>query len=177
MNERKRAGRQASPRAAPVTVEISIESGDWPPASKLQTLTEKAIAAACAELDWPVEKRAAISLLFTGDNRMAELNETWRGKAGPTNVLSFPAGYQPVSGDGAVILGDIAFAFETISREAGIESVSFDHHLTHLVIHGFLHLCGYDHVDSNEASKMEGLEIGALARLDIPDPYAVTQSL
>ncbi len=161
----------------PVEAEIVIEAGDWPPEPALFELASSAINAACAEIEWPAGKKAEVSLLFADDGRIAGLNAAWRGKEGPTNVLSFPAGFISDTGNGAVVLGDIALACETVRREAAIENKPFDHHLTHLIVHGFLHLCGYDHLNDEEAEEMEGLEIGALARLDIPDPYAVTQSL
>jgi probable rRNA maturation factor len=161
----------------PIEVEIVIEAGEWPPEPQLLEMAKSAIGAACAEIDWPAGKMAEVSLLFADDARIAELNSAWRGKEGPTNVLSFPAGFASDSGDGAMVLGDIALACETVRREAAIENKPFDHHLSHLIVHGFLHLCGYDHLNDEEAEEMEDLEIGALSRLDIPDPYAVTQSL
>lgn len=174
MNERNRVIGKSSLQAAPVKVEISIASGDWPPAGELRNLARLAVEAVCAQLDWPAQKRAVVSLLFADDATIANLNAAWRGKDGPTNVLSFPAGFQAGT-DGDIVLGDIALAFETVMREAGVDSKRFDHHLSHLIIHGFLHLCGYDHIDDDDAGEMESLEIGALARLDIPDPYALTQ--
>ena len=99
------------------------------------------------------------------------LNRDYRGKDQPTNVLSFPA-FEVAPGDAIPpMLGDIALAFETVTREAGLEEKPFDHHLTHLVVHGLLHLMGHDHEEDGEAEAMEALERAALARLAIPDPY------
>lgn len=97
------------------------------------------------------------------------LNKEWRGIDKPTNVLSFPQiePFSPVLG----ILGDITLARETLEREAAEQVVSFTDHYTHLVVHGFLHILGYDHVDEKEALVMEGLETQILATLGIEDPY------
>lgn len=103
------------------------------------------------------------------DASQQELNKEWRGIDKPTNVLSFPQiePFSPVLG----ILGDITLARETLEREAAEQGVSFTDHYTHLVVHGFLHILGYDHVDENEALVMEGLETQILATLGIDDPY------
>jgi len=103
------------------------------------------------------------------DASQQELNKEWRGIDKPTNVLSFPQiePFSPVLG----ILGDITLARETLEREAVEQGVNFTDHFTHLVVHGFLHILGYDHVDENEALVMEGLETQILATLGIADPY------
>jgi probable rRNA maturation factor len=98
------------------------------------------------------------------------LNRTWRGKDKPTNVLSFPAPEQPGAA-GPRHLGDIALAFETLARESEEESKELAHHFAHLIVHGVLHLLGYDHEVEAEAEIMEALEVKALARLGITDPY------
>ena len=103
------------------------------------------------------------------------LNSNWRGIDKPTNVLSFPA-LQPTGSatpdDAPRMLGDIAIAYETTRKEADDEQKPFDHHLSHLAVHGFLHLIGYDHENDDDAEAMEGLEREILAQLGIPDPYA-----
>lgn len=105
---------------------------------------------------------------------MRVLNAQWRGKDKPTNALSFPA--IPWSGKGVPppLLGDIVLARETLVREAREQAKSFQHHLTHLLVHGFLHLAGFDHETTRDAEAMEAIERRALARLAIPDPYAVS---
>ena len=103
------------------------------------------------------------------------LNSNWRGIDKPTNVLSFPAlqpERAPKPGDAPRMLGDIAIAYETMRREADDEGKPFDHHLSHLAVHGFLHLIGYDHENDADAEAMESLETEILAQLGIPDPYA-----
>jgi probable rRNA maturation factor len=113
--------------------------------------------------------------MLTDDAGIRTLNSNWRGIDKPTNVLSFPA-LQPTGAggpdDAPNMLGDIAIAFETTRKEADDEQKPFDHHLSHLAVHGFLHLIGYDHEKDDEAEAMEALETEILAQLGIPDPYA-----
>jgi probable rRNA maturation factor len=93
-------------------------------------------------------------------------------QAGATNVLSFPGGGGDSDGRLPRLLGDIILAYQTISREADLEDKPFEHHLCHLIVHGLLHLLGYDHATGSEAEVMEATERRVLARLAIPDPYA-----
>ncbi len=112
-----------------------------------------------------------ISILLTADAEMQDLNRRWRGLDKPTDVLSFPS-------DGPVIpgerphLGDIAMGYETSMRDAEAMKRPFDGHFSHLLIHGFLHLLGYDHITPEDAAIMEPLETSLLAGLGWPDPYA-----
>ena len=121
--------------------------------------------------------RLNASVLFTSDKNVHALNLEWRNRDKPTNVLSFPMLERDelldLTPDGPPeMLGDIALAFETCQREANEKGISLADHTTHLLIHGFLHLAGHDHVDSDEqAAAMEKLEIEALAILGIADPY------
>ena len=110
-----------------------------------------------------------IALMGCDDARIAVLNKNFRGKETATNVLSWPASDTPPKDAGA--LGDIAIAYETCVREATEKGVSVQEHVTHLVIHGILHLLGYDHISDDEADEMEGLEIKALAKLGLSNPY------
>jgi probable rRNA maturation factor len=111
--------------------------------------------------------------MLTDDAGIRTLNKNWRGIDKPTNVLSFPALQSERTADNAPrMLGDIASAYETTRSEADAEHKPFDHHLSHLAVHGFLHLVGYDHENDNDAEIMEGLERDILAQLGIPDPYA-----
>ena len=116
-----------------------------------------------------VKGAAELSILLTDDAEQHDLNQQWRGKDSSTNVLSFPQiePFGPVVG----ILGDITLARETLEREAMDQGTTFDDHFTHLVVHGFLHILGYDHIDESEALVMEGLETQILATLGIDDPY------
>jgi len=106
------------------------------------------------------------------DSAIRALNRDWRGKNAPTNVLSFPAAMPGKARSASPYVGDIVIAYQTTAREAVAEGKPFDHHLTHLAIHGFLHLLGYDHKNDRDAQKMERLERKILKRLAIPDPYA-----
>ncbi len=125
-------------------------------------LCRQAVRAALVEADG--NGNGAIALLLTDDEEVARLNEVWRGKAGPTNVLSFPD-------SGAEGGGDIAIALGTVLREADACGRSAAHHLSHLVVHGVLHLLGYRHDSDSEAAQMERQEAAALARIGVPDPY------
>ncbi|WP_292542063.1 rRNA maturation RNase YbeY, partial [Mesorhizobium sp.] len=112
------------------------------------------------------------SIVFSDDAHIRTLNAGWRGKDKPTNVLSFPAFPFPKGAPLPPMLGDIVLAAETVAREAALEDKPLANHITHLVIHGLLHLLGHDHETDAEAEEMEAIERAALARLAIPDPYA-----
>ena len=116
-------------------------------------------------------KAGSVSVLLGDDAAIAELNRQFRGKAGPTNVLSFPPA-QVGEGAPAGFLGDIALAAETIAAEAETQGKSFADHAAHLAVHGFLHLLGYDHRNPSEAEAMEARERAILAALGIENPYA-----
>jgi probable rRNA maturation factor len=128
----------------------------------------RAVQTAC-----PPELGAAeVAILLTDDQAIRALNRQWRGRDEPTNVLSFPHHPSGRHADGPNILGDIVVAYETTAREAASEGKPLLHHLTHLTVHGFLHLLGYDHESHAEAEAMENLERKILAQLGILDPYA-----
>lgn len=121
-------------------------------------------AAASAERAEP-----ALAVLLTDDAEMRALNAQWRGQDKATNVLSFPA----PEGFG---LGDIALSHETVAREAAAQGKSFAAHTAHLLVHGVLHLLGYDHKDDGDAESMEARERAILSALGVADPYAVEMS-
>lgn len=154
----------------PVDIDISVEAGNWPDEASLTRLVDRAVKAAFAETG--VAGRSELSLVFTDDAHIRTLNAGWRGKDKPTNVLSFPAFPFVQGGPLPPMLGDIVLAAETVAREAALEDKPVENHITHLVIHGLLHLLGYDHETDTEAEAMETVERAALARLAIPDPYA-----
>jgi probable rRNA maturation factor len=154
-----------------IDIDIAIEAGAWPPEADLRATAEPAVQATLAELGLTAGTGSELSLLFTDDAHIAVLNRDWRGKYKPTNVLSFPA-FEVAPGDALpAMLGDIVLSFETISSEAALEEKPFEHHLKHLVVHGMLHLLGYDHETDEEAEEMEAFERRILATLAIPDPY------
>ena len=152
-----------------LNLEIIIESELWnnPPVSSkfLETSALNALRLGSDDLTSPCE----INLLLCDDAKIQSLNKSWREQDKPTNVLSFPAAY--VSPDGNDFLGDIAIAYETVEREAKEEQKTLQDHLAHLVIHGVLHLLGFDHIDDEEAEEMEELERLALAEMGIANPY------
>lgn len=162
-----------------MTVDVVIEDARWE-AAGLSGLAERATGAALAHLGldpalWE------IALLACDDARIAALNADFRGKPGPTNVLSWPAevlspaapGERPVPPDPGLgpELGDIALAFDTCAREAAEAGRPFDDHVVHLIVHGTLHLLGYDHIRDEDADLMERIEAEILASMGIPNPY------
>lgn len=121
--------------------------------------------------------RLEISVVLSDDAEVQELNRQYRGQDKPTNVLSFAAlddEDTPIPEEGPILLGDIILAYETTVKEAQAEEKTVANHLSHLVVHGVLHLLGYDHIEDDEAEEMEGLERTVLAALGIPDPYSST---
>lgn len=161
-------------RPLDVEVTVAIEAGGWRDESALQALVLRVVAAVVADLDLSADHATELGVTFTDDAAIRALNATWRGKDKATNVLSFPA-FPEAGEEIAPMLGDIVLAYETIEREAALDGKPFDHHLTHLVAHGLLHLLGYDHETDEEAEIMEETERRILAALAIPDPYAVTE--
>lgn len=128
----------------------------------------EALAAECVRAAAAAEPlvAAGAALLLTNDSALQDLNRRFREIDKPTNVLSFPSGGPP-----GEFLGDIAVAFETCRRESDEQGVSFRDHAAHLIVHGLLHLAGYDHEEDVEAERMEGLETKILAALGVADPY------
>jgi probable rRNA maturation factor len=161
-----------SSRKPGIAIDLTVAAGKWPAKRSLRTLVRKAIDAALDEIGASLDATCELGVVFTDDAGVQSLNATWRGKDKPTNVLSFPA-FQLSPGDRLPpMLGDIVLAAQTVAREAELEGKPLDHHITHLVIHGFLHLVGHDHENDGEADRMEAVERATLARLAIPDPYA-----
>ncbi len=152
-------------------VEVIESSRRWRASPGIEKLVRRAIEASLRASGARILDGAEVSVLLADDAEMRALNERWRGVDKPTNVLSFPAA-GPDKIAAAPLLGDIVVAFETAERGAVEEGKTFADHAAHLVVHGFLHLLGYDHQGAGEADRMEALETGALARLRIADPYA-----
>ncbi|MGD9538986.1 MAG: rRNA maturation RNase YbeY [Alphaproteobacteria bacterium] len=162
-----------------VTIEIRLAHPAW--RSALPELGRRARRAARAALalarPLPAGRRAELALMFVDEVAMTALNREWRGKDRPTNVLAFAA--QEAAGArapappeaGPLLLGDVVLSYETIAREAEAASKPLADHLSHLIIHGVLHLLGYDHQRPREARAMETLEVQALKTLGIDNPY------
>jgi probable rRNA maturation factor len=156
-----------------IEADITVESERWADLD-LEPLVHRALEAARAESETTLAPTAEVSLLFCDDARIQELNREWRRLDKPTNVLSFPAS-EPGRLETAPLLGDIAIAFETVERESRDEQKALPDHVSHMIVHGFLHLLGFDHETEMDAEKMESAERRALARLGIADPYAATE--
>lgn len=161
-----------------MTVDVLIEDDRWTEAG-IEPLAPIAVAATLTRLG--LEPDAwEVSLLACDDARIAELNTTFRDKPTATNVLSWPSeergadapgGLPPPPDPGDPELGDIAIAYETCKAEAEAAGLKLADHVTHLIVHGTLHLLGYDHIDDADAALMEGLETEILATLGVSDPY------
>ncbi len=157
---------------ADLTVDVLIESEAWQKLPDAEAIARQAIAAAAA-VAGSGRPGAELSVLLCDDATIAALNGRWRGQEKPTNVLSFPALPPPGAGPQEMTpLGDIAIAYETLVREAEQGGKAASAHLSHLVVHGFLHLLGHDHETDSDAVRMERLERDILARMGIADPYA-----
>ncbi len=163
-------------------VETVIEDVRWQDFG-LELLVTRAVLASLDHLGLPLVG-LTVCVMGCDDARMAELNGDFRGKVGPTNVLSWPDEHlssdieggmpaQPTAGTAAEpqSLGDIAIAFDTCMREANVAGKPPADHVTHLVVHGLLHLIGYDHERDRDAARMEAAEVAILASLGISDPY------
>ena len=150
----------------PFDMDIAVQFDGWADSlSDIEGIARQAIVQILTLLDGP--KLGELSIALVNDAAIQVLNRDYRHKDKPTNVLSFP------DNGPAPLLGDIVLAFETVSREATEKSIALQDHVTHLVIHGFLHLQGYNHETDATAAEMEGLEIAALAALNIDNPYEI----
>ena len=164
-------------------LEVAVDADDeWDSSRSWDELARSAAEAALAESAFPqlatIDRAVEISVRLTGDREVRALNAEWRGKDKPTNVLSFPmadpSALQATNVAGPeVLLGDIILARGICAAEAAEKGVSIDQHAAHLIVHGTLHLLGYDHHDDEEAADMEAREVRALGRLGIANPYEV----
>lgn len=153
-----------------VRYDVAINADGWQSEHSLRMLVDRVLEATLHGLEFD-DVDSELSLVFTDDANIRTINAKWRHIDKATNVLSFPAfPMQPGQRPGP-ILGDIVIARETVQREAQEENKSFDDHLNHLIVHGLLHLTGYDHQNDDEAEQMESLERKILASLGISDPY------
>ena len=179
------AGNEPSSGGPRAVIALSLEAPEsWPlPEAELRTIVERAVTAAlkvAAADGAAVEKDGVpplIDVALVDDEAMRRVNAEWRGKDKPTNVLSFPAGAMPFVPEAPWPLGSLMLAGGVLKREAAERSVPLADHLAWMVIHGILHLLGYDHErDEAEAAHMEALERRALKRLGLSDPYAEAAS-
>ena len=152
-------------------VEFVESAARWRRALPARRLAREAVKAAAGEAGVKLMRGAEMTIHLSDDAGVRALNKQYRQKDTPTNVLSFPAA-PPERLAGALLLGDVFLALETLEREAAAEKKRLADHYCHLVAHGFLHLVGFDHETAEEAKAMEALEVRALARLGVADPYA-----
>ncbi len=159
-----------------VELDVSIHDDGWhefcPEAEALAgTAARGALDSVAPAGDAPL----VLGVILTDDAEQRRLNRSYRGIDAPTNVLSFALGDSAPAPSGApVLLGDVVLAFETVAREAAEQRKQLADHLRHLVVHGVLHLLGYDHENDTEAAIMEAREVEILQRLGVPDPYGDT---
>ena len=166
-----------------MSLEIALETDEeWDSRSGWLALARKAAEAAIAESAYPelaeLDRPVEISVSLTGDDQVRALNAKWRGKDKPTNVLSFPMAderdlIRALVVASELLLGDIVLARGVCEAEAAEKGVTIEQHATHLIVHGTLHLLGYDHHDDRDASDMEAREVRALQQLGIANPYEV----
>jgi probable rRNA maturation factor len=159
-----------------IAIDLSITCVAWKRA--LPSVARVARSAAHAALAQSGKKTGAaeLSLVLANDATVQDLNARWRGKDAPTNVLAFASDEPPAKGK-PVLLGDVVLAYQTVAREAKEQHKRLADHLRHLVIHGVLHLLGYDHIKATPAKRMEALETRILASLGVADPYRIHESV
>ncbi len=153
-------------------IDITIEYDAWSRLDKLESLVKTAALAAVFEHEEEFKDRAELSVLLTSDEAIGQLNATYRGQDRPTNVLSFGGELEAQSQDQNFLLGDIVLSYQTIKTEAEQQRKSLGNHVSHLIVHGVLHLLGYDHEDDATAGDMELAEINILKGIGIENPYS-----
>jgi probable rRNA maturation factor len=149
-----------------LSIDFRIADPRWEALGDVDALAAHVLGLAASH----VKRSGELAVLFTSDAEMHDLNKQWRGMDKPTDVLSFPSGQPEIPGQ-PQYLGDVALGYETALRDAETMQRPFEGHVSHLLIHGFLHLLGYDHIEPEDAQVMEPLESDILASLGWPDPY------
>jgi probable rRNA maturation factor len=149
-----------------ISLAIEIEDTRWNDVTGIERLLTAAAVAAL-----PAGEARTIACLLTDDQSIKDINKQWRDQDKPTNVLSFPAAQMALPPGEPQPLGDVVLAFETVAREAQESGKLLEHHVSHLMVHGILHLLGYDHGTDAEAEIMENKERAILGSLGITDPY------
>lgn len=152
-----------------MTLDILTEDDGWHGLRGRSAVARRAVDAVFAIVGKP-EGETEVSIVFAGDAKVAELNGAWRGKPRPTNVLSFPAPAPHIAGAPRP-LGDIVLAHGVVASEAEADGKPLASHVSHLIVHGLLHLLGYDHDEEDRAEAMRAIEIAAQRSLGYGDPY------
>lgn len=152
------------------STDVSVEDPRWAAVPGLIGLIPELVSEVLHRASRLHELRS-VSIALLSDSAVAALNKAYRGKDNATNVLSFPSPARHIPGE-PMLLGDVVLAFETVEREAASQDMPMVHHAAHLVVHGVLHLMGFEHGDDAAASRMEAAERAILERFGIPDPYA-----
>lgn len=155
------------PHTGSLAIDIRVSDPRWEALGDVEAFAAHVLGLAAARMNTGGE----VAILLTDDAEMHALNKQWRGKDKPTDVLSFPSDGPEIPGQ-PQYLGDIAVGYETSLRDAEAMDRPFEAHASHLLVHGFLHLLGYDHIEAEDAKVMEPLEVDILAGLGWPDPYA-----
>lgn len=157
----------ATPASEIISVDLRVADPRWESLGNLEAFAARVLGHAAGHM----KAGGELSVLLTDDAELHALNKQWRGLDKPTDVLSFPSDDPEIPGQ-PQYLGDIALSFETAFRDAESMKRPFEGHTAHLLIHGYLHLLGYDHIEADDAKVMEPLEAQILAGLGWPDPYA-----
>ncbi|MEX0921499.1 MAG: rRNA maturation RNase YbeY [Rhodovibrionaceae bacterium] len=166
-------GEPEDPSESPIAIDCALRCAAWAASlPEAEALARRAAAAALAAGGVDLPRGGELSLALSDDAELQILNKAYRGKDGPTNVLSFPGDPLPETAGQPYLLGDVVLALGVCAREAAAQGKTLADHLTHLVVHGVLHLLGQDHESDAEAARMEALEVRILAGLGIADPYA-----
>lgn len=153
-------------------ITVDIADAAWSKVPGLRALARRAARGALTHM--AAAKPAAIAIRFAGDEEIAALNRRWRGRSKPTNVLSFPAAKPPAEpANQPRPLGDIVLAFGVVAREAQEQGKPIAAHTAHLIVHGVLHLLGFDHDTATKARRMETAEVAILAEMGYGNPYII----
>lgn len=158
------------PAEAPL-ISVAVKSKNWPRKPDLEKLVIKCFNACKQAISPDFAANSELGLIFANDSYLHELNLQWRSINKPTNVLSFPIN-ESSSNHFENMLGDVVIAYETTAREAAADNIPFEHHLSHLIVHGILHLLQYDHETEEDAIIMEALEGKILSTMNVPNPHA-----
>ncbi len=153
------------------TIDLTLQAGNWVNRSANEKLVSTAVATAVKIANLPIPDEAELSVVLSDNQHVRELNRQWRNIDKPTNVLSFPTTEIQPGEVPDVLLGDIIIAHETVEQEVLQMGKPFNDHFVHLVVHGLLHIFGYDHNNDKNAEIMENIERQCLEALGLPDPY------